>query len=251
MIASERSRYILQSLNAKGIINLKEIAKNLEISEVTVRRDFEKLESEGKLKRVVGGATIETSSEEKIDAAELTMNQKIGLHIEAKTKICKFASELVSDGDCIFLDGGTSMVPLAEILSRKNIKIVTYNSLVLQHFANARAEIFLVGGRFLPHYDMVVGSVAQENLKQFNFDAAFMGCSGLDLQQGWAYTTEMESLLMKRIGLENASRSYLLADDSKLQQKGFLKFSETSAFTKIISNQVGVEHNGTPNLILV
>ena len=58
MIASERKLYIMNCLNEKGIINLKEIARELAISEITVRRDFEKLEKEGKLKRVQGGAAL-------------------------------------------------------------------------------------------------------------------------------------------------------------------------------------------------
>ena len=58
MLASERTRYIMSQLNKKGIINLKDVAHDLEISEATVRRDFEKLENEGRLKRVTGGAAL-------------------------------------------------------------------------------------------------------------------------------------------------------------------------------------------------
>ena len=63
MIALERKRYILNALKEKGIINLREIAKELNMAEITIRRDFEKLEAEGKLKRVQGGATIGEDSQ--------------------------------------------------------------------------------------------------------------------------------------------------------------------------------------------
>ena len=75
MIASERKLYIMNRLNEKGIINLKEIARELAISEITVRRDFEKLEKEGKLKRVQGGAALE----EVLEDAELTMKERISI----------------------------------------------------------------------------------------------------------------------------------------------------------------------------
>ena len=76
MIALERKRYILNALKEKGIINLREIAKELNMAEITIRRDFEKLEAEGKLKRVQGGATIGEDSQNDV-SAELTMNRKI------------------------------------------------------------------------------------------------------------------------------------------------------------------------------
>ena len=62
VLASERTRYIISQLNEKGIINLKDVAKELGISEATVRRDFEKLENEGRLKRVTGGAKLTEST---------------------------------------------------------------------------------------------------------------------------------------------------------------------------------------------
>ena len=68
MIASERRRYILNALNLRGVISLKDTARELGVAEITVRRDFEKLESEGKLKRVQGGAT---SLEEQIGRAHV------------------------------------------------------------------------------------------------------------------------------------------------------------------------------------
>lgn len=64
MLASERTRYIISQLHSKGIINLKDIAKELNISEATVRRDFEKLENEGRLTRVTGGAKLNEHGEE-------------------------------------------------------------------------------------------------------------------------------------------------------------------------------------------
>lgn len=109
MIATERKRYIIQQLNEKGIINLKEIAKELKISEITARRDFEKLEAEGKLKRVLGGATLDTDQEMAPDGAELTMKEKKMLHKKEKERIAEFAAQFVQDDDSVFLDAGTSM----------------------------------------------------------------------------------------------------------------------------------------------
>lgn len=234
VIASERKRYIMQQLNEKGIINLKEIAKELEISEVTVRRDFEKLENEGKMKRVLGGATLDENQEVLTDGAELTMKEKKMLYKNEKVRVAEYAAQFVKDEDSVFLDAGTSMIPLMRILEKRKIRIVTYNELLINGIQNPVADIFIVGGQHRPYYNINVGPVAQDVLKQFYFNKAFLGCSGVDLDQGMVYTTEMESLLMKKIAIENADESYLLIDHSKVGRRNYLKLSETAAFTNVI-----------------
>jgi DeoR/GlpR family transcriptional regulator of sugar metabolism len=237
MIASERMQYIMNSLNKKGIINIKAIAKEINVSEITVRRDFEKLEMKGKLKRVQGGATLTTDFEDVLVDAELTMRERISLHMEEKSIVAKRAAKCVKDGDCVFIDAGTSMVPLAEFLFNKNVKIVTYNDLVIREIKKPVATIFIIGGQFLPYYSMSVGPMAQNLLMQFHFDVAFLGCAGVNLEQAVAYTTETESLMMKHIALQNANKRYLLIDSSKLEKKGFFKITETSAFDAVFCNQ--------------
>lgn len=253
MIASERKIYIMTQLNAKGVINLKEIAKQLNTSEATVRRDFEKLEREGKLKRVLGGATLTDETHYLQDSAELTMKQKITSHInmDKKDEVSRYASQYVRDGDCIFIDGGTTLVPLISYLANKKIKIVTYSHLILDKVKNPTAEIFIVGGIYLPYYSMSVGAIAQEVLKQFHFDHSFIGCSGVNLEEQIAYTTEMESLMMKKIAMENSTNSYLLIDSTKVEIKGFCKFKNLNSFNAVICNNFSNEFTLPDNFILV
>ncbi|SEO86704.1 DeoR/GlpR family DNA-binding transcription regulator [Propionispora vibrioides] len=234
MLASERRVYIMKNLYQKGIINIKDIARELNISEITVRRDFEKMELEGKLKRVQGGAALE----EALENAELTMQNRLSVHVPKKRLVSEAAADLVQDGDHVFVDAGTTMAPLLDILLLKPVKIVTYNSLIVRNMPNPVAEMFVVGGKYLPHYSMFVGASAQDMLKQFRFNIAFLGCSGVDVEEGVVYTTEMESLLMKKIALERAEKQYLLLDDSKLEKHGFLKFTDLSGFTGIICNRI-------------
>lgn len=89
-------------------------------------------------------------------------------------------------------------MPLISYLASKKIKIVTYNHLIIDKVKNPVAEIFVVGCVYLPYYSMSVGAIAQEVLKQFYFEHAFIGCSSVDLEEQVAYTTEMESLIMKK-----------------------------------------------------
>ena len=253
MIASERRMYIMTQLNAKGVVNLKEIANQLEISEATVRRDFETLEKEGKLKRVLGGATLTEELPYASDNAELTMKQKITSHInmDKKDEVSRYASQYVKDGDCVFIDGGTTLVPLISYLANKKIKIVTYNHLIINKIKNPVAEIFIVGGIYLPYYSMSVGPIAQDVLKQFHFDHAFIGCSSVDLEEQVAYTTEIESLAMKKIAMENSIHNYLLIDSTKLNMRGFYKFKTIDSFDAVICDTFSSEFIVPDNFILV
>jgi Transcriptional regulators of sugar metabolism len=233
MIASERRRFILETLSNRGVISLKDTAKELGVAEITVRRDFEKLEHEGKLKRVQGGAT----SLEDPDGAELTMSTKLPKNMSEKELVASAAAALVKEGESVFIDGGTTMIPLASLLTRKNIRIITYNTMVLRKIANPpAAQIIMIGGEYLPHYNMNLGPMAQDMLKQFYFDRAFFGCSGIDIEQQMVYSTEPGSLNMKRVAMENAKCNHLLVDSSKFSKRGFLKLCDMDRFDSIVTN---------------
>jgi DeoR/GlpR family transcriptional regulator of sugar metabolism len=233
MIASARSVYIINRLNESGIIDYKSIAAELEISEATVRRDFEKLENQGKLKRVQGGAMLSENMDELLGKAELTMVTKRGLNSLEKLAAAKAAFSRVKDGECVFLDSGTSIEPLADLLITKKVQIVTYNSLVLHRLADIPAELFVIGGKYMPMDKMFVGPIAENMLRNYHFDHAFIGCSGLDLPSDTVFTTEMECMRMKQIAMSSASRNYLLVDASKLQKKGVFRFAGIGQFDTV------------------
>lgn len=233
MLGTERRVYIMNMLNKKSIVNLKEIAAELGTSEITVRRDLEKLESAGKLKRIPGGAALE----DYLDSAEITMKQKSFINSDVKRLVAKRASEYVKPGDCIFLDGGTSVAAMIDDLKGMEITIVTYNQLVLRKLVNPSASIHVIGGLYLPHYVMNVGLEAQEQLQRYHFDAAFFGCTGVVPEQNMSFVTNMDSLLMKKLALENSDSKYLLMDDSKFHKPSFLKFVSLDDFDLVICNR--------------
>ena len=146
MLAFTRRTFILEALDKKGVVSLKETAKELGVAEITVRRDFEKLEAEGKLKRIQGGAATLDDP----DGAELTMSRKLPQHITAKEKVALAAASLVQDGESIFIDGGTTMIPLASDLCKRRIRIVTHNTMLLSRMKNPVAQIILIGGEYMP-----------------------------------------------------------------------------------------------------
>lgn len=251
MIASARSMYILNRLNELGVIDYKSIAAELNISEATVRRDFEKLEQQGKLKRVQGGAMRSEGMDERIDNAELTMRGKRMLNSTEKLAVARAAAERVKDGECVFLDVGTSIAPLAELLYAKRVQLVTYSNLVLQRLADTRCDLFIVGGKYDPIDSMFIGPIAQNMLRQYHFDHSFIGCIGVDLHADTVFTTEMECMRMKQIAMECASSSYLLLDATKLQKRGFFRVGGLSEFDAVFCNTPAEPVRLPPNFVLI
>jgi DeoR/GlpR family transcriptional regulator of sugar metabolism len=247
MIASERNLHILRQINAKGVINLKEIARDLGISETTVRRDFEKLEKLGRLKRVQGGATLHNETPE---SAQLAMREKKAINAGAKQEVARRASLLVKDGDSVFLDCGTSLVPLAEILLSRPVKIVTTNTLLVNLPGSSAATVFLIGGQYHSHYNMTYGPLAKEILERFSFNHVFIGCFGVSLELHKAFTLEVDSMQMKLAAMQNAERKHLLLDSSKLFRAGFYAFAELSLFDTVFCDSFPEGQPVPPNLQL-
>jgi DeoR/GlpR family transcriptional regulator of sugar metabolism len=246
MIASERNLYILRQINAKGIINLKEIARDLGISETTVRRDFEKLEQSGRLKRVQGGAALHDA----LENAELAMREKKNISVDEKQDVAYRASLLVKDGDSVFLDCGTSMAPLAAILFSRPVQIVTTNTLLVNMPGSAVATVFFIGGQYHSHYNMTYGPLAKEILERFSFNHAFIGCFGVSLEQNKAFTLEVDSMQMKLAAMQNARQKHLLLDHSKLSRGGFYAFAALSLFDTVFCDSFPPEQPVPPNLRL-
>jgi len=251
VLASERTRYIISQLNKKGIINLKDVAKELNISEATVRRDFEKLENEGRLKRVTGGATLAEKEDGHSNNAELTMRSKKMLNYDGKLRVARRASEYVQDGECIFVDGGTSTAALAEFLEKRRIRIVTHSELFVRAMNNPVAEIILIGGTYLTHYGMSVGNLTQQSLQQFYFDRVFIGCACVDIEEGIAYTNELDTLAIKNVAKNSGDHVYLMLDSGKINRKSFCKLDALSNFEKVFCDECPELKNPPANFEIV
>ena len=181
MLSAERKLYILKKLESEQTIQVKQVAKELHVSESSIRRDLLELDDENKVDRIYGGAVKKERERILTDEAEIKMMERMSIHYDKKLRICKAASTLVEDGECVFLDGGTSIVPMIHFLSSRPIKIVTNNHLIVQNVQNPKAKIIVIGGEFNTKYRMSEGNEAQNMLRLYNFDRSFIGCAGVSL----------------------------------------------------------------------
>lgn len=238
MIASERFSKIVEITNTRGFVSTKELAKTLNVTETTIRRDCEELEQQGLLIRVHGGAKSIKQNEILSNKDEKRMSERTNIHEREKDLVCQKAASFIRDGDCIFLDGGTSIVPILKNIKDKKIKIVTHSILIANLFdENSNSELFVIGGRYIPEYNMSVGPVTLSDIDKFNFDYAFLSCAGIDLERQLIYTAEMDTMAVKQQAMNLAVKKYMLIDSSKIFVRGFCSFIGTNDFDAVICNK--------------
>ncbi|MFR2776386.1 MAG: DeoR/GlpR family DNA-binding transcription regulator [Anaerostipes sp.] len=235
MIASERFQKIIEAVNEREIVTTKEMAEFLNVTETTIRRDCEELERQGELIRVHGGAKRVEHKEILSNLDEKVMKDRTERY-EEKDMVCRKAASFVRDGDCVFLDGGTSIVPMLKYLKGKRLKIVTHSMLIANAFENTDSELFVIGGKYIPEYGMSVGPITQTNLEKFNFDCAFLSCAGADMERRMIYTAEMDTMAVKQLVMRLAVKNFLLLDSSKLHVKGFYSFISSDDFDAVVCN---------------
>lgn len=223
MIPFERRNIIIDALTNKDVVTIEELCKCLGgISESTVRRDLNSLEKEGLVENLRGGATrLCTGSFDTSVSTRKTLNAK------EKEKIAKKAAELVNDGDCIYIDVGSTTVRMIKYLTNKRITIVTTDARVVQEISDTKLECMLVGGDVIKNTCSLVGPMTDNILKGLFFDKSFIGTFGFDINAGFSCPDYRESN-KKKIVKENSKVCYMLADHTKEGKRSLSKAFDLS-----------------------
>lgn len=236
MSGKERKEQIIQQLNENHVVYTNDLVRLFNVTEVTIRRDFNELERQGKLKRINGGA-IPASDSLLTPDQEVFMQQRFQIHTEEKKKVCKKACEEIQDGECIFIDGGTSLMYMIDFLKDKKITIVTHNQLIVPRIIeNIAPHLFIIGGSYIQKYAMNVGQETIRQIDNFYFDRCFIGCAGVDIAQDCSFTAEMETKEVKDKAIQNSKKSILLIDSSKIGIHGSCRLRPLSSFDSVICN---------------
>ena len=233
MLKSKRKQLILEKVTKDKFVSLEYLVQALNTSESTVRRDLDELESERKLRRVHGGAeSLHLLQEEESNQEKSIKN------IQEKTRIAQKAASLIQEYDVIFIDAGTTNELLVNELHDPSVTVVTNSIHHATKLVERNISTVIIGGVVKRSTDASIGGVALNQIGQLNFDKAFIGMNGID--DGFFTTPDMEEGAVKRAILENAKRTYVLADASKLGQTSFAKVAPISR-ARLITNQTESE----------
>ena len=219
----------MEKLSHDKFVRLDDLVSLLDTSESTVRRDLDELESERKLHRVHGGAELPHSLQE-----EFTNQQKSIKNIQEKMQVARKAASLISNDDVIFVDAGTTNELLLGYLNQDNLTVVTNSIHHAAKLVDKNIQTIIIGGHVKKSTDASIGAVAYEQIKQLNFDKAFLGINGID--EDFLTTPDMEEAVIKKTVIKNARKSYIVTDSSKIGRVSFAKVDKIENAT-IITNQ--------------
>lgn len=201
----ERRQKILELVNDDRRVSVASLSDMFGVSEMTIRRDFTDLEAEGSLHRVHGGAVPLKRRPFEIRTTRFRAE---------KTRIAKRTADLITDGDSIAADTGTTVHYVARALREHSDLFVVTNSVnVAVELCQSPARVLLLGGMVLPELSLV-GPVAADAIRQLHVDKLVLGAGGITLDRGLAYF-DIDEVAVRRALLEIADTVIVAADHSK------------------------------------
>lgn len=219
---AERRAQIVQLALEREMIRVAELVSKFGVTDTSIRRDLAILESEGRLRRVHGGA-VSTPAHHRV----VSYTEKRRLRIADKQRIGAAAAELINAGEVLLFDSGTTTLQVAmnippHLRAGNDLTLVT-NSLPLVEEARAwpSPNLILLGGMYLPDYQATVGPQAVSQLLQITADRVFLGADGLTLKGGIT-TAHILMAEIDRLMAERARQVIVVTDSSKLGRAGFV-----------------------------
>lgn len=234
-LAPQRQRTIIELVEAHGGVRVRELARDLGVSDMTIRRDLEALAKRGLLRKVHGGAsalrpraTHEPGFKAKTTRSELE-----------KEAITRRAALLVAPGSAVALSAGTTTWRMArQLVTIPDLTVVT-NSIaiaeVLYPTATAtRRTVILTGGLRTPS-DALVGPVAVTAIHSLNIDQLFLGVHGMSAERGFTTPNFLEAEVDQAL-IEAARSVVVLADHTKWDTIGLSTICPLSAANVLVTN---------------
>ncbi|MGE9942957.1 DeoR/GlpR family DNA-binding transcription regulator [Bariatricus sp. SGI.161] len=228
MLAAERQSIIVELIHENGSVQVEELALQLNVSPMTIRRDLMKLQEDNKVERCHGGAVAKQ---------EVTYEDKQTSHKEEKKKIARTCLPFVKEGDTMFLDAGTTTYEIARLIKDiPGIMIVTNDLEIAQLLKSSDAELFICGGNIQKSTGSMFDRYATDMLADFKFDVGFFGAASINASFE-VTTPTMEKMWLKRETPKQCEKSYLVVDQSKFDRQAMAKINDLGDYTGVVTDK--------------
>jgi len=233
LLNEERRRAILQLLQREGRVLVGSLARRFKTSQVTIRKDLDALQSQGLIHRTHGGA-LPTGPGALDDP---TLREKEQLHREEKLRIAAAAAGMVSEGQVVILDSGTTTMAIARALRNfRKLTIITNGVNIAAELAGSPVEVILTGGTVRENSFSLVGPIAEESLRRLHADILFLGVDGFDVHYGLSTPNLLEAKV-NRAMVEVATRTVAACDSSKFRRRSLSLIAPPSAMHAVITDR--------------
>ncbi|WP_353182138.1 DeoR/GlpR family DNA-binding transcription regulator [Parapedobacter lycopersici] len=229
----ERHQYIMRQLQQKGVVNVLELCRQLDVSSVTIRKDLKLLEERQLLFRTHGGATQVNPY-----TTDRTVFEKEKIQTAEKLAIAREAASLIIDNDSVIIASGTTVQAMAkEIQPNLNLTVVTSAlNVAVQLVKHPHVEILQLGGTLRKSSTSVAGMYAERILADFFCSKLFLGVDGIDLDFGLTTTNAQEAHLNRKM-MEVSQKVIVLADSTKFGKRGFGRICGIEEIDRIITDK--------------
>lgn len=232
MLVAERYEKIVELVNDRGSIRVSELSELCMVTEETIRRDLDRLEQAGKLRRSHGGAVSVKDSQPETPYAEREIT-----HAEEKKRIAQEAIKLINPKDRIVLDASSTAWYMASNLPDIPLTVLTNSiKVAIELSGKEKVEVISTGGLLASRSLSYVGPLAERSLDAYYVDKLFLSCKGVHLDRGISESNELQARIkLKMIGI--ADEVILLADSSKFGVQAFTHVADMSEVNTIITDR--------------
>ncbi len=217
MSIAERLKQIVEIITKKRTVSVNELSDHFKVTKETIRKDLEKLEYEGILRKIHGGA-ISLQQEGRLD---LSFASRVEMNLDAKFIMAEKIAHLIKDGNHIFADSSTTVYQALVSLSSMKLTIMT-NAVHIFGINSSSFNLISTGGEYKKFSNTFVGAVANKSVKDFFADIALISCTGVNSINGITESNAQE-VYLKRLMIKNSKLVILLADSSKIGIVGLYK----------------------------
>lgn len=241
LLVEERRRRILEILETQERVTVEELVGRFGVSAVTIRGDLDALSAVGAVVRSHGGAL------KRIEARDEPITVKETLHHAEKTRIAQAALRMISDGETIILDSGTTTVEIARQIKTSDfqaLNVITNALNIAMELANLpHVRVIMIGGLLRQMAFSLVGPSAEHALRGLHADRLFLGVDGLDPEIGLMTPDVLEAKL-NAIMIEIAREVVVVADSSKFQRRSMSVIAKLDKVNKLIT-----DNNAPPEML--
>jgi DeoR/GlpR family transcriptional regulator of sugar metabolism len=234
MLPVERLNRIKKIISEQKRIDVITLSQLLNVTEVTIRRDLEKLENENFLKRTHGGAVLNDST---IAASTLfDVNEE---DESVYKSISKISSKFVANNELVFMGPGIASRYIVRAFEDKvNLTVVTTDLLVAHDCAQycPQVKIFLPGGELNPSNLQLSGRITDTGLKSFYFDCAFFDIDGITLERGYSASSLIKSYIIQDVSTIS-KQSFAVCTSNHFDTESAAVIGNINMFDSIISNE--------------
>lgn len=230
VIMIDRHIHILELLTENQKMEVTELSKLLNVSQVTIRKDLDTLGTMGLVKREHGFAHLYSNDD---------INSRLAYHYEIKQMIAKLALEMVDDGETIMIESGSCCALLASEIAqnKKDVTIITNSAFIASYIRNQPlVKIVLLGGDYQKEAQVMVGPMIRKCAETFFVDKLFIGTDGFSEQSGFTGNDYMRAEAVKDMA-KQSDKVIILTESTKFNTRGHVSLLPLQQIYAVITDQ--------------